>query len=34
MKEVKLKNLPASACFNLNYGITEQKPEMQWLQKW
>ena len=34
IKEVKLKNLYTSACLNLKYGTTEQKPEMQWLQKW
>ena len=26
--EVKLKNLHTSACLDLNYGTTKQKPEM------
>ena len=34
IKEVKLKNLHTSSCLNLNYGAAEQKPKMQWLQKW
>ena len=34
IKEVKLKNLQTSACLNLNYGTTKQKPKMQRFQKW
>ena len=34
IKEVKLKNLYTLACLNINYGTTEQKPKIQWLQKW
>ena len=34
IKEVKLKNLHTSACLNLNYGTTKQKPKMWRLQRW
>ena len=30
IKEVKLKNLPASVYLNLNYGTATQKPPLDW----